>query len=338
MIIGLYTSVFFNNIGNAFIDLGAEQQIKASLPDGAQLVKLSQCANFSASLGRLFDIKYNPIINWIWAGKLQKFINRHHDSAYTGVSTEDVFSPFRICEYDYIIIPGCVLTLSFFKLFGKVLEEKVIEGSKLIFWAASGNYYSASEIRYVKEWLNRLKPYAISFRDSMAFEYYSQYSNNIYNGIDNVFFVNLLDIPLTRTTQSPYYVVNFDSRYNAKIKNEVLESIKGKNVVMTDHEPYPYRKIGRLAKQNVMCSDYPLDYLYIYRNTERTYSDRVHACIPTLSFGNEAQLFSDSPRISLFENVGIDLELLKSKPITLDKNHLKTLQNNQIAFLKSLLV
>lgn len=37
----------------------------------------------------------------------------------------------------------------------------------------------------------------------------------------------------------------------------------------------------------------------------QVYSDRVHACIPTLAFGNKARLFSNSPRIALFENAKI---------------------------------
>ena len=76
----------------------------------------------------------------------------------------------------------------------------------------------------------------------------------------------------------------------------------------------------------------------MYRNVTETHSDRVHACIPTLSFGNKAQLYSDSPRIALFENVGIDVNEMKAQPISLDKDYLKDLQDKQIAFLKNLLI
>lgn len=59
--------------------------------------------------------------------------------------------------------------------------------------------------------------------------------------------------------------------------------------------------------------------------------------IPTLSFGNSAQLFSDSPRIALFENVGIKLEDIKAKPTKLDQEKLTNLQNKQIEFITSIL-
>lgn len=337
MKIGLFTSVYFNNIGNAFIDLGAEEQIKAAMPSNAELVKLSQCANFSATLGFLFELKYNPLVNWVWT-RLQKVINHHHDVAYSGVSTLDILSPLKIVKLNYLVIPGCVLTLSFFKIYGKLLEQKVQQGCKLIFWAASGNYYSDSELKCVKEWLLKLKPYSISFRDSIAYNHYKDYSDKVFNGIDNVFFVNLINLPNCETTMSPYCVVNFDSKYNSDAKNNVVKSLGEKNIIFTDHEPYPYRKIGKLAKRNVICSDYPLDYLLLYKNVSETYSDRVHACIPTLSFGNKAQLFSDSPRVALFDNIDIDIEELKSKPTSLDLEKLKNLQEKQIDFLKGLFI
>lgn len=336
MKVGLFSSVYFNNIGNAFIDYGAEMQLHNALPKEAILVKISQCANFSASLGWRFELKYNPVVNWIWT-KSQKFINRHHDSAYVGVSNFEVFNPLKIIKLDYLIIPGCVLTYSFFKIYGHLLADKVSEGCKLIFWAASGNYYSESEVICVNEWLTKLHPYAISFRDNIAYFKYKKYTERAYNGIDNVFFVNLLDIPKCETNCGDYCIVNFDAKYNKKTKFDIVNTFSGeKTIIYMDHEPYPYRKIGKLAKQNVMCSDYPLDYLILYKNVDVTYSDRVHACIPTLSFGNKAQLFSDSPRIALFENVGIELNEITKYPISLNQGLLKDLQGKQIEFLASL--
>ena len=314
MKVGLFTSVFFNNIGNAFIDLGTEVQIKAALPKGAEIIKVSQCANFAASLGRMFAIKENPIVYWFWIRIMQKFVNQLHDKTYKAVSTLDVLSPAKIAKIDYLVIPGCVLTVPFFVIFGKFLEEKKKQGCKLIFWGASGNYYTTEEQDCTREWLNKLKPYAISFRDSVAYNHYHTYADKVFNGIDNVFFVNRIGVPKTETTLDPYVILNFDLPKNKNIKKQLADNL-GNNIIYTDHKPYPYSQISKLAKRNIICSDYPLDYLFLYNNVKETYSDRVHACIPTLSFGNKARIYSDSPRIALFENVGIDLEALKSKPV-----------------------
>lgn len=336
MKIGFLTSVFFNNIGNAFIDYGCEAQLKACGVQDMEIIKLSQCANFAATMGNAFFIKEMPGVNWLWTRFMQKYANKWHDKSYNSVNTLDVFSPAKIAKMDYLIIPGCILTTPFFVIFGKLLQEKVKQGCKLIFWAASGNHYTENEVAVVSKWLAELKPYAICTRDSKAFEFYSKFAPHVYNGIDNVFFINRLDIPKAETTLTPYNVYNFDEPKHLSIKKE-LEERESLNIIYTDHKPYPYSKVSRLSKKNIMCSDFPLDYLFIYKNVNTTYSDRVHACIPTLCFGNKAQLFSDSPRIALFENVGIDINQLKQSPMSIDLEHLIELQDKQIAFLKNIL-
>lgn len=337
MKIGLFTSVFFNNIGNGFIDYAAEETLKAAMPEGAEIIKLSQCANFAASLGKSFMIRENVFVRWVWNHIMQYHEKKLHDKTYAAVSTLDVFSPAKIAKFDYLILPGCILTVAFFTIYGKFLEEKQRQGCKFIFLGASGNYYIDNEVKVVKEWLNRLKPHAIMFRDSVAYGHYAECSENSYNGIDNVFFVNRLNIPKTETTMDPYVVLNFDLPKHQKNKKELEKKFEGRNIIYTDHKPFPYMKISRKAKEDVMCSDYPLDYLFLYRNVSETHSDRVHACIPTLSFGNKAQLYSDSPRVALFENVGIDLAEIKSHPVSLDQNKLKELQDAQIAYLAQML-
>lgn len=338
MKIGLFTSVYFNNIGNGFIDLGAEETIKAAMPGGAEIVKLSQCANFAASLGFSFMIKENIVVRWLWEHVVQHFEKQIHDRTYNAISTLDVFSPAKIAKLDYLMLPGCILTDAFFTIYGKFLEEKARQGCKFIFLGASGNYYTEKEVAIVKQWLAKLKPYAIMFRDSVAYGHYKDYSDNVYNGIDNVFFVNRLNLPKVETTMDPYVALNFDIPKHDVYKKELERKFGGQHIVYTDHKPYPYIKVSKLAKRNVMCSDYPLDYLFIYRNVTETHSDRVHACIPTLSFGNKAQLYSDSPRVALFENVGIDVDEMKRHPVALDANKLKSLQDGQIEFLRKLFV
>ncbi|WP_300725343.1 polysaccharide pyruvyl transferase family protein [uncultured Bacteroides sp.] len=334
MKIGLFTSVYFNNIGNAFIDLGAEATINEAKPADAEIVKVSQCANFAATMGRTFLFKENPIINWLWVRVMQKFAKKLHDRSYKSVKTMDVFSVANIAKFDYFIIPGCVLTVPFFKIYGELLRNKVKQGCKLIFLAASGNHYTDYEVNYVSEFLKELKPYAIMTRDSVAYKHYAKFSENTYNGIDNVFFVNRLDIPKCETTVSPYIVLNFDEPKHNGIKELLAKKFADKNIIYTNHKPFPYANVSKLVKKGIMVSDYPLDYLLLYKNVTETHSDRVHACIPTLSFGNKAQLYSDSPRSALFENVGITD--IKDHPVKVEG--LKEMQDKQICFLKRILI
>lgn len=332
----LFTSVFYNNIGNGFIDLGAEATIK-SMPSsyGIRLMKLSQCANFAASMDWKFRLRENAVVSYIWTNLMRRFAKNLHDKAYKTINSYDVISPALITKCDYFIIPGCVLTVPFFTIYGNLLREKKNQGAKIIFLGASGNHYTPEEVSFVKSWLKELEPHALMFRDPIAYNAYRYESPNVYNGIDNVFFVNKIDIPNFENIVDPYYVLNFDLKENISIQRELEQgSLKDKNIIYTNHKPYPYSKITKEVKNGKIISDFPLDYLAIYKNVEITFSDRVHACIPTLSFGNKARLYSKSARKALFENVG--LQDISNKPVKIEG--LDDLQYRQIDFLRSVLV
>lgn len=334
MNVGLFTSVYFNNIGNGFIDIGAEAALKKALSEKYNIIKVSQCANFAASMGKLFALKENPVINWAWVHAMQKYAKKLHDRSYKTVSTLNVMSIPRMIKLEYLIIPGCVLTVPFFTIYGELLKEKAKQGCRLIFLGASGNFYTEYEISFVSQFLQELNPLAIMTRDSIAFKHYSSCARYSYNGIDNVFFVNLLNLPKMDTVPQRYVVVNIEEPRHKSIKDGLVRELarKGNAIVYSDHKPYPYSKVSKLANKGTIISDYPMDYLVLYKNAEAVYSDRVHACVPAMSFGNPAYLFSDTPRKALFENVGIREN--HGQPMVI--KNLPSLQEQQILFLKSI--
>lgn len=291
--IALLTSVTFNNIGNGFIDLGAEAALMKALPLNAELFKVSSNANFAATMGQMFMLKENPIINWLWVHTMQRAAKKLHDRSYKTVKTQNIFSMASMVKCDYFIIPGCVLTVPFFTIYGDLIKRKAEQGSKIIFLGASGNFYTEYEVKFVSEYLRKLRPYAIMTRDSLAYKYYANFTKNSYNGIDNVFFVNLLNLPQIDTDLTPYVVLNIEEPKHYRIKEELKNIFKEKNIVYSYHKPFPYTKVSKLVKNGVIVSDNPMDYLLLYRNASEVYSDRVHACIPTLAFGNKARLFRD---------------------------------------------
>ncbi|MFR7464372.1 MAG: polysaccharide pyruvyl transferase family protein [Phocaeicola vulgatus] len=294
--IALLTSVTFNNIGNGFIDLGAEAALMKALPLNAELFKVSSNANFAATMGQMFMLKENPIINWLWVHTMQRAAKKLHDRSYKTVKTQNIFSMASMVKCDYFIIPGCVLTVPFFTIYGDLIKRKAEQGSKIIFLGASGNFYTEYEVKFVSEYLRKLRPYAIMTRDSsLPISTIANFTKNSYNGIDNVFFVNLLNLPQIDTDLTPYVVLNIEEPKHYRIKEELKNIFKEKNIVYSYHKPFPYTKVSKLVKNGVIVSDNPMDYLLLYRNASEVYSDRVHACIPTLAFGNKARLFSNSP-------------------------------------------
>lgn len=278
--IALLTSVTFNNIGNGFIDLGAEAALMKALPLNAELFKVSSNANFAATMGQMFMLKENPIINWLWVHTMQRAAKKLHDRSYKTVKTQNIFSMASMVKCDYFIIPGCVLTVPFFTIYGDLIKRKAEQGSKIIFLGASGNFYTEYEVKFVSEYLRKLRPYAIMTRDILAYKYYANFTKNSYNGIDNVFFVNLLNLPQIDTDLTPYVVLNIEEPKHYRIKEELKNIFKEKNIVYSYHKPFPYTKVSKLVKNGVIVSDNPMDYLLLYRNASEVYSDRVHACIP----------------------------------------------------------
>lgn len=272
--IALLTSVTFNNIGNGFIDLGAEAALMKALPLNAELFKVSSNANFAATMGQMFMLKENPIINWLWVHTMQRAAKKLHDRSYKTVKTQNIFSMASMVKCDYFIIPGCVLTVPFFTIYGDLIKRKAEQGSKIIFLGASGNFYTEYEVKFVSEYLRKLRPYAIMTRDSLAYKYYANFTKNSYNGIDNVFFVNLLNLPQIDTDLTPYVVLNIEEPKHYRIKEELRNIFKEKNIVYSYHKPFPYTKVSKLVKNGVIVSDNPMDYLLLYRNASEVYSDR----------------------------------------------------------------
>ena len=269
--IALLTSVTFNNIGNGFIDLGAEAALMKALPLNAELFKVSSNANFAATMGQMFMLKENPIINWLWVHTMQRAAKKLHDRSYKTVKTQNIFSVASMVKCDYFIIPGCVLTVPFFTIYGDLIKRKAEQGSKIIFLGASGNFYTEYEVKFVSEYLRKLQPYAIMTRDSLAYKYYANFTKNSYNGIDNVFFVNLLNLPQIDTDLTPYVVLNIEESKHYRIKEELKNIFKEKNIVYSYHKPFPYTKVSKLVKSGVIVSDNPMDYLLLYRNASEVY-------------------------------------------------------------------
>lgn len=280
--IALLTSVTFNNIGNGFIDLGAEAALMKALPLNAELFKVSSNANFAATMGQMFMLKENPIINWLWVHTMQRAAKKLHDRSYKTVKTQNIFSMASMVKCDYFIIPGCVLTVPFFTIYGDLIKRKAEQGSKIIFLGASGNFYTEYEVKFVSEYLRKLRPYAIMTRDSLAYKYYANFTKNSYNGIDNVFFVNLLNLPQIDTDLTPYVVLNIEEPKHYRIKEELKNIFKEKNIVYSYHKPFPYTKVSKLVKNGVIVSDNPMDYLLLYRNASEVYSDIEYMLVSLL--------------------------------------------------------
>ena len=104
-------------------------------------------------------------------------------------------------------------------------------------------------------------------------------------------------------------------------------------IIRPEHRFFPHMTHKIYRQKNALTSDEPWTYINLYANTELTLSDRVHACVATLAFGNPAMLFTPSPRKALFGRLGV--EEIANRIVKLDLDLLSDEQNNQIAWLEA---
>ncbi len=108
--------------------------------------------------------------------------------------------------------------------------------------------------------------------------------------------------------------------------------IAGFEVIRADHRFNPHITWKVYQHPNAVASDEPFTYFSLYAGAQLTLSDRVHACVATLAYGNPAMLYHPTPRARLFARVGLDK--IREQPCTLDLEYLNKERDAEVAFLK----
>jgi hypothetical protein len=342
---------FFNtywplNIGNAFVDLGSMQSINQALGERCVIYITSNYPirlfidKFSTPLGRIMDKIYrNP--------KTKKIDQK---LTYIGTKTlkkDNLLKKEEKLEYycldlgkliraDYAVLSGMVLWDSFIKLHKSTLLTLKKRSVKIILNGVGGPFYSETEVAFVRLFLKEVRPYALISRDEKAFKYYGDLAEHSYSGIDCAFFVNNHYQP-PKLDAPEYVVICFDKLLEPKV------NLAHKLVIHVHHHRHTetYRMPKEyFLKPNTLVSDSPYDYLTLYANASATYSDRVHACVVTLSYGHPAKLFTGSDaeilsRMLLFRKIGADS--ITNRLTYPDTKKIEKEKEEQIRFLREVL-
>ena len=104
-------------------------------------------------------------------------------------------------------------------------------------------------------------------------------------------------------------------------------------IVRTDHRFNPVMLRNIFGGPNTFAMDVPQSYLTIYANAALTLTNRVHACVASLAYGNQAMLFSKTPRVALLDRVGA--QKITQRPVRLDMQYLTEEKNRLIEFLRA---
>lgn len=296
----MYAGSWPQNIGNAFFDLGAEAIIREVLSD-------------------VLITRTGGAVHWMFnnsSARTRSFLGRGIRKVKPDFHLENGNSIeiSSIGKFDLLVFAGMSMTTEFVRNNGRSLIDATRNGAAVLGLGAGASSYSKNETKNFAEFFNSLENSAIITRDMDTYENYAPYIKNITSGIDSAFF-------LPEYFSPPQLVLdNFDVFVFDNIK-QPRSLLATKNTLYAHHDmwgPLPRRYTN---KRNTLVSDVPEDYLSLYANCRAVYSDRVHACVASLAYGNAAKLFTSSPRKALFKEVGA--ETIGNQLVTLDQETFK---------------
>ncbi|MFA5732636.1 MAG: polysaccharide pyruvyl transferase family protein [Acidithiobacillus sp.] len=290
-----YGGCWPQNIGNAFIDIGAKYILKTIFPDSN--------IHFASETPRWYMSRENRI--------------------------NDAIDIAEISDADILVYSGMCLCEDFIEKLSKSIISHKKRGKEFIILGGGGLYYNNVEIESYKRFLTKYKPLAFISRDDTAFSIYKNIAKYDFNGIDCGLFLNQAFCPLKLNIEK-YIVTNFD--HNKEIKIDNLDNYK---IISSTHSLF-YKLYDLSLIKNLMISDIPDDYLNLYANANKIYTDRVHTAVAAISFNVPVQLFSTSIRNKLFNKIDA-FNITKEMFLQLNNDLLILQQNNEISFLKSIL-
>lgn len=352
MNIALVGGFWAPNIGNAFIHLGAKHILQTVFGDNVNI----------------FMVYDRP-----------KYNNFMHTKKYIPKTS---FEYVKDLDIDYFVISGPASIKYFIETWGDTIINLTNRKKKWMFIGAGMMRTDEESIKKVKEFFKKYPPYLMTSRDKEVFNTFKDVVDNLYDGIDLVFFLpdavkpvkienkkiivscfdKVTEPEITEWTSESkgrkieieggrYLDLNFKSIFTSiglktdRVTDALIYglaalpkgtrngSVFGYDIVRTDHRisPLIMRKAYRF--ENSLCSDIPDPYATLYSNSEITVSDRIHACVATLAYGNKAMLFANTKRSALLDRMG--LQNIYSEPVSIPKEYLYEEKNNLITYIRS---
>ena len=284
-----------SNIGNGIISRGAVAAVKRAFPD-AEVIHSSAFSYYLADVA-------------VENGGDER-LRRN------SVAVGDFLEP------DVALFSGCILYPHPLRRHLPLLKRLDREGIPIGFLGVGGNDYEAETVSMVTDFLSKIDPEILTTRDQAAYDAYSDAFAEATLGIDNGFFISdwydppeadiefvvaTLDKteydvpdtehPIVRPHHAPFDLLR-DVYEGAGVIGGGLKL--GRQVFSPNELENAYDALG---EGNLFVSDNIKDYLFFYKNAARTYTDRVHAAVPALVYGNQVKFSYNTPRAKLFNGV-----------------------------------
>ncbi len=313
------------NIGNGFIDMGAKACIHSSFPN-AEIIEVSGYPNYIAD-----EKAIGGGLNYAFRKKLGITFKKNMLKMHK--TRENMVNISELLKADIAVVPGCILYPHAINKYMKTLVKIRDKNIPILLLGVGGGNYSKETKNFVKTFFNTIKPAAMITRDNRAFKLYSSDIKNSYDGIDCGFFINEWYKPPKSDTN--FSVCTFDKLKEPKLEINI-------NIIRPNHTPFdnpfrgclrPRNKYRNFNKtENIFMSDDIKDYLFLYANALETHSDRVHACVASLTYKKKAKFYFKSPRAYLFDRV-LD-ENIREKLVQINEEKLNLEKKKMISKFK----
>lgn len=321
--IAVYGGGWRHNVGNAFIQLGCIKSLEQAFPNAKVLL----VDNGEQMPPRDFKERLAQRIKKLIPKYFSKIFLRSRKNNIQQMRDNMVKIPDLI-DFDYIVLSGVWLSEKYLKSHKKYLMKSKKEGVKIVLNGVGGSLYTDEEVDEVRKLLEEIDPHVFISRDNTTYENYKDVvgDKKSFDGIDLGFFLSSIKEDYSvRSNKEAYSVLCFD-------KVPVPADAENKGRVIRTHHSLSGLKKDPYLKPDTIFSELVNDYLTLYANCQQVRSDRVHACVAALAFGNKAKLDYETPRAELFDVVGGSK--VRDKVSSLDMGILSDRKKEQVEILR----
>ncbi|HAP20618.1 MAG TPA: polysaccharide pyruvyl transferase family protein [Lachnospiraceae bacterium] len=288
-----YDNCWFTNVGESFIDIGAMEIIKKIFP-GCRIANSSNMSSYYVTTRK----------------SRKKFLSATPKAVSERFRLADILNIF---DFEYLVLAGMFVSAQHLKGdVSKLVCSAARQGKKIIFLGL-GQEPDISEktIADFRQYLKEINPILIMTRDTKTYDAFKT-SVNCIHGIDAAFWVKDIYDP-RGFSKGSYDIVSF---------NRTEEPLKFSNnweypIIRPYHFQLSYPEQGQ-TKKNTFISDIPYDYLSLYANANKVYTDLVHATIISLQYGKEVEYTYTDSRADAF----LDMDFISKRNGTLCLNEI----------------
>ena len=302
-------------MGNAFIQLGSQYALRKALPganvyivDGNTLALPSSTSE--KILMKLGSLPMLGSVKGLWEKRL------------SNAKENEVKIP-DLSDIDAVVLSGVWLSAKYLQYHKKEFMELKKRGIPLIINGGGGTFYDEKEKNAVGKLLEEIQPFALITRDEKAYAAHKDRVDLAFSGIDMGFFVSeSFQCPLPMKKRAVYCFDRGPLPSNLPVTDDTI---------ITHHVQKALR-YENFRKGRVFYSELAEDYLHLYAGCSTVYSDRVHACVATLAFGNQACLLDETPRAALFD--AVEAGPIRKELVKIDQEKLRSKKEQHIGNLK----